>query len=359
MRINQVKEQLPEAPQNDCRPVTIEAPTLPRKAVRLLKRALPGTAIALVLATLFIFSSVIQPQLLQYGTAATQMAAATQETYHAVAGPGNNIDIDDPDRQPNRGDTTTTATTEALGPTPYPVIYDANGVLQEGMPVEVFTADSTLHYVRKNTVNVRELPNTSATILTKVTIADQVTRLGYGITWSRVQTASGQIGFVLSEFITTEVVLKPTPAPTPAPRQTFGYYPEAANPGSTLTAEQKDQIVALAKSCLGVKYVYGSEDMSGFDCTGLTTYIYQKLFGITLNRSAKTQVNNGAPVSLEDIEIGDIICFDWSSPLGQCDHVGIYIGGGQYIHAAHSKGYVLYGTLKPSNPVVSIRRIIY
>ena len=99
--------------------------------------------------------------------------------------------------------------------------------------------------------------------------------------------------------------------------------------------------------------------MSGFDCSGLTTYIYKELFGIVnLPRSARGQATAGRPVTRDNIEIGDIICFDWSGGDGICDHVGIYIGSGQYIHASYSKGYVLEATLKASSPVVSIRRII-
>ena len=263
--------------------------------------------------------------------------------------------------------------------TPYPRETDAKGNPQEGMPVENFTFDQTVFYVKVNQVNIREYPNTTADILGKVTMGYKLTRMAYGLDWSEVLSESGTRGYVLTSLITTEVVAKPTPTPTPkptpkptakpTPKPTTkptpietaapATEPSAEDPGSGLTAEQKQAIIDLAKSCLGVRYVYGSESMSGFDCTGFTCYIYKELFNITLPRSARDQAKAGKSVSLSNIQVGDIICFDWSSPRGACDHVGLYIGGGQYINASYSRGSVVTLTLKSTNPVMSVRRIIY
>jgi len=253
-------------------------------------------------------------------------------------------------------------------PTPYPLIYDAAGIPQEGMPVENFAADGSTWYISSSKVNVRQMPDTGSDILARLVMGDAVTRISYGLHWSCIQTANGITGYVLTSLMSDQFVARPTPSPipSPTPKPTKAPTPTPAptaipvNPGSVLTDEQKAQIVELARSCLGVKYVYGSESMDGFDCSGLTTYIYQELFGITnLPRSARGQATAGKAVPLASIEIGDIICFDWSDNDGICDHVGIYIGNGQYIHASYTKGYVLEATLKPSFPVVSVRRIIY
>ena len=149
---------------------------------------------------------------------------------------------------------------------------------------------------------------------------------------------------------TTELKPQPTAAPTEAPSN---------DTSSGLTAALKQAIGDLAKSTLGTKYVYGAESPGGFDCSGLTTYIYKELFNITLPRSAKDQARAGTKVSSSNIQIGDILCFDWSSPYGVCDHVGIYIGSGEYIHASYTAGKVKQSTVNFSrNPIISIRRII-
>ena len=123
-------------------------------------------------------------------------------------------------------------------------------------------------------------------------------------------------------------------------------------------------MIALAKSALGVDYVYGGSSMSGFDCSGFTRYIYLTMFNIRLPHSAKDQcLYSGTalakPLSLSAMRVGDIICFDWSSPLGVCDHVGLYIGDGQYIHASYSNDQVVQSTLNLTrNPILEIKRII-
>jgi cell wall-associated NlpC family hydrolase len=262
---------------------------------------------------------------------------------------------------PTEAAETVPAPSVTLLPTPYPLILDKDGVPQERMPAESFFADDALYYVKGMRTNVREMPNTDAPVVTVLKMGDQVTRTGYGLDWSYIETASGQTGYVLTSLITMEFVPTPTPSPTPKPTPKPRPKVTPSPVGSTLTDEQKTAIVDLAKSLIGTRYRYGSmSPTAGFDCSGFTSYIYKTLFNITLPRSARDQAKAGVAVSSKDIEIGDIICFDWDSPHGVCDHVGIYIGGGRYIHASHSHGRVLESTVVfGQNPIVSIRRIIY
>ena len=243
--------------------------------------------------------------------------------------------------------TTPPAATPIPEATPYPVETDANGVIQEGLPVDDFAPDDTVFYVKAFEANIRKSPRTDAEIVVPAAMGDKLTRTGYGLNWSQVETEKGQTGYVLSSLITTTVIYKPQPA-------------DASGSSSKLSDARKQEIVKLAKSCLGVRYVYGGMSMKGFDCSGFTSYVYKKLFGITLPRSARSQTSAGIRVSAANIQIGDIICFDWDYHDGICDHVGLYIGGGQYIHAAHSRGKVVKSTINfGSNPIVSIRRIIH
>jgi len=90
----------------------------------------------------------------------------------------------------------------------------------------------------------------------------------------------------------------------------------------------------------GVKvFVTGSNTvLFGFDCSGLVYYVY-KQFGITLARTAAEQAKNGVPVEPADLRPGDILCF--SSGYNYIGHAGIYIGKGQFVHAATSKTGVI------------------
>ncbi len=235
-------------------------------------------------------------------------------------------------------------------PTKAPSATPAPTAAPEKEPVKDsdFTADEREIYIKANTANIRSGPATDTTVLQKASLGDKFMRTAVSAQWSRISLADGKTAYIFNDLISTEVVNKPKPV----------------EPGSTpatsgLSQQQKQDIVDLARSMLGVKYVYGSAKPSGFDCSGLTTYIYKTLHGITLPRSAKDQAHAGKKVSSSEITVGDIICFDWSKPYGVCDHVGIYIGNGQYIHASYSAGKVKLSEVNFSrNPIVSIRRII-
>ncbi|ACL76003.1 C40 family peptidase [Ruminiclostridium cellulolyticum] len=100
-------------------------------------------------------------------------------------------------------------------------------------------------------------------------------------------------------------------------------------------------VVDYAKEFVGVRYVYGGTSPKGFDCSGFIGYVY-KNFGIELSRSAQSMYSNGKKVSRDALKAGDILFFDASSRnrAGAIDHVGIYLGGDNFIHASSSKGSV-------------------
>ena len=99
-----------------------------------------------------------------------------------------------------------------------------------------------------------------------------------------------------------------------------------------------ERAVALARAELGVPYVWGGESPSGFDCSGLVQYVYGRL-GVALPRVAADQYGAGRHVSRSDLRPGDLVFFDG---LG---HVGIYIGGGRFIHAPHTGTVVQISSL--------------
>jgi peptidoglycan DL-endopeptidase CwlO len=88
-------------------------------------------------------------------------------------------------------------------------------------------------------------------------------------------------------------------------------------------------VVGIALQYLGVPYVWGGSTPTGFDCSGFTAWVYAQV-GVTLPHNAAAQYSYGVPVDRTQLEAGDLVFFDG---LG---HVGIYIGGGQFVHAPHT-----------------------
>jgi len=99
--------------------------------------------------------------------------------------------------------------------------------------------------------------------------------------------------------------------------------------------------VAIAMRYLGVPYVWGGESPSGFDCSGLIVYVYRQL-GVSLPHHAATMYSYGTYVSRDQLQPGDLVYFDG---LG---HMGMYIGGGNFIHAPHTGDVVKISSLSDS-----------
>ena len=114
-------------------------------------------------------------------------------------------------------------------------------------------------------------------------------------------------------------------------------------------------VVGIAMQYLGVPYVWGGASPSGFDCSGLVAYAYAQL-GISLPHNAAMQYNSvGVYVSRDELQAGDLVFFDG---LG---HMGMYIGGGQFIHAPHTGDVVKISSLYDSwyaSTYVGAKRVV-
>lgn len=119
-------------------------------------------------------------------------------------------------------------------------------------------------------------------------------------------------------------------------------------------------IAEAARRALGTPYVWGGNSLiDGVDCSGLVQQIFSQ-FGIQLPRVTYDQIGVGASVGRDHIAVGDLVFFDTDRSQKGPDHVGIYIGGGKFIHAPRPGQGVQIGSLTDSyynDRLMAVRRI--
>ena len=96
---------------------------------------------------------------------------------------------------------------------------------------------------------------------------------------------------------------------------------------------------------LGKRYVYGSAGPNTFDCSGLMVFAYAKV-GISLPHSAyQMGYSVGVKRTRAELQRGDLVFWNTVADSDLCDHVGIYMGNGQAVHASSGSGKVVVSTI--------------
>ena len=208
--------------------------------------------------------------------------------------------------------------------------------------------------------NLRSGPSTSTGVVAKASSGDKVYIFGFNCGWYKVKY-DGVIGYIRSDLVTlTEV-----PYANHGTSKTYGggggSSSSSSSSSSGSSASLGEQLAATAKKYVGCAYVFGGTSPSGFDCSGFAQYICG-LYGISINRTADNQLYNGYSVSYSDLRPGDLVFFaNTYNTSAAASHVGIYIGGGQFVHAANSSSGVKISSLSEeyySSRYVGARRVV-
>ena len=114
-------------------------------------------------------------------------------------------------------------------------------------------------------------------------------------------------------------------------------------------SSKRQQVVDYALSFVGGRYVWGGTDPhTGADCSGFTGYILRNAGGVAISRSSAEQAGEGRTVSAENMQPGDLLFY---SKGGGVNHVAMYIGNGQIVHASSSKTGIIVSAWNYRTPV--------
>lgn len=123
---------------------------------------------------------------------------------------------------------------------------------------------------------------------------------------------------------------------------------------------RRNDVINSAFFKLNIPYVYGGSGPNSYDCSGFTYQIYKKELGINLNRVSRDQFKNGIGVSKDNLLPGDLVFFKSNGKV--INHVGIYIGDGNMIHASSGAKKVIVSSLNTpwyKSRYAGARRLIY
>lgn len=229
-------------------------------------------------------------------------------------------------------------------------------------------------YVSVDTLNVREKPDSKGKIIDQLDLNDKITvQEIINDTWAKIEV-NGKTGYVSTKYLSDKkTVITSRSGETERENKQEEQNQEQDNSENNITNVEPEksqnssnnssigaQVVEYAKQYLGYKYVSGgSSPSSGFDCSGFTCYVF-KHFGISLNRVSGAQASNGIAVDRDSLQLGDLILFN-DNNNSKIGHVGIYIGGNQFIHAANGKKGVVITSLSDSyytKRYVCARRVV-
>lgn len=188
------------------------------------------------------------------------------------------------------------------------------------------------------------------------------TRSGPGISYSKVTTVKSGTAikvvgktsngwyksekgwYILASLTSSKAPSAKKNTPTPKPKTTVK------------RGDKSGGFAKFIRSFVGCRYVSGGASPSGFDCSGFTMYCYKTYYNIKLPHGANMQTKYGTRVSFNSMQVGDIIYFDHDHN-GKADHVGLYVGNGEMVHASGVKTGVKCVAVSKLKDVFMVRRI--
>lgn len=271
--------------------------------------------------------------------------------------------------------------------------FSEKKVAEDNSPIKDITPKTV--YIASTTLPCYEQNNTTSKILGTMSFGEAFTCTGSGEGWARIVNADGAIGFCKEEGLTNsnpntynitlyaqtsnvKVYTKPSSSASTLTTlalnakvtgvcqssdkswirlkigSSYGYaqaqYLATTQVQNSGTSTKIAKVIEIAMAQRGIDYVYGGQSPSGFDCSGLTYYSYDKGAGIKLKRTALSQATDSRypNVARSDLKAGDLVFFNTVDDNDNYDHVGIYLGNSQFVHASSGADEVTVSSLDNS-----------
>lgn len=203
-----------------------------------------------------------------------------------------------------------------------------------------FELGQTVARVNTDALYVRMEPSTETDFWTKVPRGEELLVIEEMGDWVKVDI-DGEEGYVAAEYVEVTSELKTALTITEA------LYGEGVT-------DVRISICEFAKQYVGNRYVWGGTSLTkGADCSGFTLAVYRN-FGISLPHSSRAQANCGTKISVSEAKPGDLIFYGSGKGI---NHVAMYIGNGQVVHASNSRTGIIISNAYYRSPVKAVRII--
>lgn len=189
-----------------------------------------------------------------------------------------------------------------------------------------------------NTLRVRTAPTTDSKIISTISKDEEFYIIEELDGWLKVELTNFQ-GYISKDYVKAEMKLK------------TGNTMKELTYGEGIS-DTRVNLVNFALQFVGGRYVWGGATLGkGVDCSGFTMRVYEK-FGVKLPHYSAAQPAYGTKISRSELKPGDLIFYSSSNRI---DHVAIYIGNGQIVHAASTKSGIKISNAFYSQPVCYVR----
>lgn len=204
-----------------------------------------------------------------------------------------------------------------------------------------------------NGLNLRKEPSTDSEIIDRIAAGEELIVLDCKVitdgkdysVWVKVSldsdTEEGSVAYVVKDFVDIQFRL-----PRALSLQEIQY--------GTGVSQTRVNLINYAREHLGERYVWGGTRLgAGVDCSGFTQQLY-KLIGYSISRTSRSQAVGGTKISSSELKPGDLVFYGSSSYI---NHVAMYIGNGQIIHASNKRDGIKISNMNYRTPVKYVRYI--